>query len=330
MTDTIEVQPKNKIKIALKLNSSSFHSLPAPIKASKNRLVAHPDLFKQLDEKKWELAYKQVMDPKYAKDSRNYSKKIQGLEYTGTDQPPIYVIPRQRGGPSYKKHQLQGVNAEDLHYALISKGFPMQDLSSFTLGPIVGQGICLVNAAFSKSICVEHIEGGGCLDLTSKNFWKRSTQPYRAIKLVNSDQMLVDGHLTNINQWLIINKDNWFDQWDQWRKSVALCGLGDFHWIDNSDCISYYHEGQFLNFVNWKIECYIRPSYNLLQKNEAFLFLKNVIDQRHPLGLVHPKGMTGEIVQPLTKEYVKELFYSTTEMSCQPYVIAGKLLGVEI
>ena len=324
MTDKIQLQPKNKIKIKLK------NSLSTPIQASKNRLVANPDLFNSLDPNQWELAYKQVMDSKYAKGSRNYNKKIQGLEWTGSHQPPIYVIPRQRGGPSYKKHKLEGANPEDLHYALISKGFPMQDLSSFTLGPIVGEGLCLVNSAFSKCICIEHIEGGGCLDLSSKNFWKRSSKPQRSIQLVNCQQMLVNGDLVNIKTWLEINKSLWFDEWEKWRKSVALCGLGDFHWIDYSDCIGYYYRGQFLDFVDWKIECYIRPSYQLLSTNQAFLFLINVLNNKRALGLVHPKGMEDEIIKPLTKEYVKELFTSKSEMCCQPYVVAGKLLGVEI
>ena len=317
-------------KIKLKLKKNVQDNLSPIFLASKNRKIANPNLFDELDENKWELAYQQVMDTKYAKGSRNYSKKIQGNEWIGQGQPPIYVIPRQRGGPSYKKQKLQGIDAEDLHYALISKGFPMQDLSSFTLGPIVGEGLCLVNAAFSKCICVEHIEGGGGLDLGKKNFWKRSNKPERLIQVIDTEHMLVDNDRVNINQWLSTNQSLWFNEWDKWRKTVALCGLGDFHWIDNSECISFYHKGQFLDFVNWKIECYVRPSYQILSSNQAFIFLQNVLDSKRALGLVHPEGMSDEIIKPLTKEYIKELFYSKTEMSCQPYVVAGKLLGVEI
>ena len=323
MADKIQLKLKNKIEIKIRKD------LPKPLIACKNRQVADPSLFHSLDANQWELAYKQVMNGKYAKGSRNYSKKMQGCEWTGSDQPPIYVIPRQRGGPSYKKHQLNGANCEDLHYALISKGFPMQDLSSFSLGPIVGEGLCLVNSAFSKCIAIEHIEGGGVVDLSFKHFWKRSSKPERSIELVNSQEMLVNGGLVNIKIWLAANHNLWFDQWDKWRKSVALCGLGDFHWIDDSDCIGYYYKGEFLDFVNWKIECYIRPSYHILSTNTSFDFLKQVIKNKRALGLVHPKGMEDEIIQPLTKEYLKELFDSKDVMCCQPYVIAGKLLGVE-
>lgn len=81
----------------------------------------------------------------------------------------IYFIPRERGGPSYKSVPLEGVINDDVQYCPISKGYPMQDVSSFTLGPIVGEGLCLVNSAFSKSICIMHIEGGGKVDLKRKN-----------------------------------------------------------------------------------------------------------------------------------------------------------------
>ena len=49
-----------------------------------------------------------------------------------------------------------------------------------------------------------------------------------------------------------------------------------------------------------------------------------------PLGLVHPKAISGQTEFPITKEYIQELFNSKTEMCCQPFVIAGFLLGVTI
>jgi len=83
---------------------------------------------------------------------------------------PIYVVPRIKTRPSYLSIPLIGVDINSVQYCPISKGFPMQDVSSFTLGPIVGEGLCLVNAAFSKSICIAHIEGGGFPDLKSNSF----------------------------------------------------------------------------------------------------------------------------------------------------------------
>lgn len=34
--------------------------------------------------------------------------------------------------------------------------------------------------------------------------------------------------------------------------------------------------------------------------------------------------------EPLTKEFIENLFNSPEIMCCQPYVVAGKLLGVKV
>ncbi|CAH6420770.1 Hypothetical protein HVR_LOCUS1286 [uncultured virus] len=93
----------------------------------------------------WNVAYKTIMDQKYAKETRNFSRTIVGNPQPLERHAPIYLIPRERGGPSYLSVPLQGINPADVQYCPISKGFPMQDVSSFTLGPIVGEGLCLVN-----------------------------------------------------------------------------------------------------------------------------------------------------------------------------------------
>ena len=270
------------------------------------------------------------MNPKYAKNTRNFNKKLQCGEWKGSDDPPIFLIPRQRGGPSYKKYKLIGANASDLHYALISKGFGMQDVSSFTLGPVVAEGLCIVNAAFSKLICVEHIEGGGRVDLSRKNFWRRVSKPDRSIKVINNLQMMVDGSIVDIKSWLKTNENLWLDEWEKWRKSVALCSLGDFHWTDNSDTVSYRHKGEYLNFVEWKKECYIRPAYELLPTVPAYQFLEELRKARRPLGLVHPKAFEEESIAPITQKYIIDLFNSPDVMCCMPFVVAAKLLGVKI
>jgi len=318
-----------KTKIPIKLLKQVNQPLPPPLQASRNRLIADPSLFQSIDPATWELAYQQVMDKKYAKGTRNYSQKLTGKP-CGSTSPPVYVIPRQRGGPSYKSLPLDGAKSEDVHYALISKGFGMQDLSSFTLGPIVGEGLCLVNAAFSKLICIEHIEGGGWVDLNAKNFWRRGAKPHRIIQLINDHLILVDGHQVETNVWLKDNESLWLDEWEKWRQYVALCGLGDFHWSDQSDCVSYRYDGKYIGFVEWKRDCYIKPSYQLLPTIKAFQFLEYARQNQRPLGLVHPKGHDDDIIPALTTQYIDEMFKSTTIMCCQPYVVAGKLLGVII
>jgi hypothetical protein len=70
----------------------------------------------------------------------------------------------------------------------------------------------------------------------------------------------------------------------------------------------------------------------LLPDIEAFQFLVKVWkEKKRPLGLVHPMAIReGEVVQPITKKYLRELFDSETEMCCQPYVVAAALLGMKV
>ena len=112
------------------------------------------------------------------------------------------------------KVELEGVDNEDVQYALISKGYPVKDLSSFTLGTVVGEGLCIVNASFSKSITVAHIEGGGKVDLKRKNYWKRSKEPERKIKLISFTEMKVDGAKYNIFELLKDNEKKWPPEWE--------------------------------------------------------------------------------------------------------------------
>jgi len=224
--------------------------------ASSNRLIGDITVFdyiggidpdRRLQE--WETMYKIIMDLKYAKRTRNFSQNITGIPQEGRIA-PIYLIPRQRGGPGYLSVPLQNVDLNHVQYCPISKGFSMQDVSSFTLGPIVGEGLCLVNAAFSKSICIGHIEGGGYVDLTRKNFWKKAKTPIRKIQLINNTTISIDNNIFDINTWLRNNEHLWFPQWEIWRRSIALCSKGDFHWTDNLGHTIAYRKGtQYLDFI---------------------------------------------------------------------------------
>lgn len=255
-----------------------------------------------MDGQLWEKEYQRIMNRKYAKGSRNFSTEIAGKPWTGEGQPPIFLVPRVRGGASYKSVPLQGVTSDDVIYCPISKGFSMQDVSSFTLGPIIGEGLCLVNAAYSKSICIFHIEGAGRLDLTRKNFWRRSRTPERVIQLIDDTHMNVNGQTFILHEWLKNNEALWLEQWELWRRNIALSSVGDFHWRDNSPTIAYRHQGKYLNFVEWKKECYIKPSYDLLPLTTVIQFLWIIWNtHRRPLGLVHPKAISGQPEVPITK-----------------------------
>jgi hypothetical protein len=312
---------------------------------SGNRQIGNISLFdgeKRHNSELWEQEYTKIMEKKYAKNTRNFSKingfanwlNSSNLTNSSNIQeiiPKIYLIPRVRAGPSYKNIEIIGSNKNDMIYAAISKGYPMQDVSSFTMGPIVGEGLCLVNAAFSKAITIHHIEGGGLFDTKRKNFWKPANHPIRKIQIINDNDMFVDDQIFNIHNWLVINEDLWLNEWLKWSRSIAMSSRGDFHWADDSPTLAYRYGELYLNFLEWKKQCYIKPSFDLLPNIEVFKYLKFIVfELKLPLGLVHPKALNDKPELPITKEYLKELFNSPFEMCCQPYVIAGKLLKVDV
>ncbi|NDF60479.1 MAG: DUF4143 domain-containing protein [Crocinitomicaceae bacterium] len=203
-------------------------------------------IFSSKSDQDWEDEYDAKMDKKYKKNTRNFSTKITGKP---TAQPNIYIIPRERGGPSYKDVKLQKDKAEDIQFCPVSKGYSMQDVSSFTLGPVVGEGLCVVNSAFSKQICIKHIEGGGKVNTNRKNLWQKSRKPIQKIRLVSDRQMYVDGELVNIKTWLVRNRDLWFNEWNKWRKMVALYPIGNFHWGDDSEVVMYWYQGKLIEHL---------------------------------------------------------------------------------
>lgn len=324
ITNNIQVNSNSIVTQSAVKNSGSGRAL-------RDRKIGNFTLFDTVDHQLWEAEYQRIMNIKYAKGTRNFNTTLTGNPWLGEGQPPIFLVPRVRGGAGYKSVKFQGVTSDDVVYAPISKGFSMQDVSSFTLGPIVGEGLCLVNAAFSKSICIMHIEGGGRLDLGRKNFWRRARTPERVIQVIDDIYMSVNGQKVIIHEWLAYNEEIWLPEWELWRKSIALSSMGDFHWTDNSPTIAYRYQGKYLNFVQWKRECYVRPSYNLLPSTTVIQFLWIIWNtHRRPLGLVHPKAITDHAEAPITKEHIQQLYDSPHEMCCQPFVIAGFLLGVAI
>jgi len=311
-------------------------------KACSKRIIGDLKLFKSDDINEWEAEYEKILNPKYKKNIRNFSKKITGtpiseIESFKYKNPQIYLISRERGGDSYKNCNPVGCEAEDLFYAPISKGYSMNDVSSFSLGPVVGEGLCVVNAAFSKSICVMHLEGGN-LDLKRKNFWKPKKE--RTIELIDNSKNIdynqyfkVDGKKFKIKKWLKDNKDLWYPEWKLWCRSIALCSDGDFHWTklpngEYSQTLCYYNHGDYLDFVTWKKECYIKPAYELIKQTSVFEFLSKIRNEHKiNIGLVHPMAKSDED-KPIKKSYLLSLFNDKNEMSCMPFVVAAMLLNI--
>lgn len=303
------------------------------MKVSSNRIVANLEYFNSNDPIIWENLYQAIQCPKYKKNTRNFNKTVTGKP---EDEKLIYMIPRVRGGASFKERKLLGIeDNNNVQYCPISKGYGMQNVSSFTLGPVIGEGLCLVNAAFSKSVCIMHIEGGGVVDYKRKNFWKSSRKPERQISIIDDEHICVDGNIVETFVWLKDNEDLWLKEWMKWRNSIALCSLGDFHWTrlrakEYSPTIAYYNKGKYLNFVEWKIECYVKPSYKLLPGTDVIIYLKELYEKNIPLGLVHPKSVKGEAEIPVTKEFLINLFNDSNIMCCQPYVVAAFIINIKL
>lgn len=276
----------------------------------------------------WDIAYKKNYTPKYQKNTRNFSRQITGKP---VDKPNIYIIPRVRT-ESYKDVELSQDDKTKVQYCPVSKGYSMQNVSSFTLGPVVGKGFSVVNVAFSRIIALKHIEGGGKVDLKRKNLWRRARKPTRVVELIDYDTISVDGNDFNIFEWLNANKSLWYDEWKLWSDSVALSYEGNFHWCDDTPTLAFCDEERLMGFVEWKKKCYIAPAYELFEKdNDVIKFLKTVYhDNKISLGLVHPKGKSQYAEDPITKELVEDLYNSTEMMCCMPYVVAGYLLGAAV
>lgn len=285
----------------------------------------------------WNKLYeKKYENVKYKKNTKNFSTVIHGKS---VEDPNIYVIPRQRGGPSYKDVQLEYDNVEDIQFCPISKGFSMQDVSSFTLGPVVGHGLNIVNSAFSKCIAIKHIDGSGYYDENLKKFWKKTKKgPIRNIINKSENTMSVDGHTVNKKKWLEKNKDIWFEDWKKWSDSIRMNPLGDFNWSNDSETLIYCDcitndDNLYMNFVSWKKECYIKPAYELFNRNDnkVINFLKLLYNTKKiSIGLVHPMAKLGKKEKAITTNYIRNLYDSNEIMTCMPYVVAGYLLNVNI
>jgi len=298
--------------------------------AAGGQKIGDTHLFNVSDDEAWERAYQRTMDGKYKKNTRNFSREIHGRSCSDGDEPKIFVIPRVRGGESYKKTPLNGADPEDIQYCAISKGYGMQDVSSFTLGPVVGEGLCVVNAAFSKSITIEHIEGGGCFDPSRKSYW-RPGKAERKIEYVDENTLSVDGEEYFTHDWLKQNEHLWLAEWEKWRKSIALSSMGNFHWADNSPTVAYKAGDKYMGFVEWKKECYVKPAYDLIKNTKVYEFLYEIFhNKKISLGLVHPKGLKSEPEEPITPQCLTDLFNDPDEMACMPYVVAGVLLNVQV
>lgn len=97
--------------------------LEPTVKISGKRQIGNFTVFDSTNPQLWEAEYQRIMNRKYAKGSRSFSTEIVGNSWSGEGKPHIFLVPRVRGGPSYKSIPLQGVTSDDVVYCPISKGF---------------------------------------------------------------------------------------------------------------------------------------------------------------------------------------------------------------
>ena len=298
---------------------------------------SYPKIKFVLEDDYWENLYQEkYKDNKYKKNTKNFSNKIVGKS---VENPNIYIIPRQRGGPSYKNVKLEFDQAEDIQFCPVSKGYSMQDVSSFTLGPVENHSLNIVNCAFSKCISISHIDGSGRFDVKNKKYWKKiKKNPLRRIVNLTETEMSIDGTRVVKKLWLENNKELWYEDWKKWHDAIRFGSEGSFNWTNNSEillycnCVDDPNKNEYINFVTWKKEFYIKPSYNLFSKNNKVIeFLKLLyITKKISIGLVHPRACSNTVIKGITPEFITEIYNSPYEMSCMPFVIAGYLLNVHV
>lgn len=291
--------------------------------------------------RRWEDAYQNTLDPKYKRGTRNFSTTLLGKDPSvAYENPPIFLVPRERGGPSYKSVPLvyEGQRVDHatqpglVAYLPISKGYSMGDLSSFTLGPVVGGGLCVVNSAFSKIICPFHLIGGEC-SLKSKGYWKKSRKPTRDVRVLDEYKngkgvMIVDGVKHDTLTWLTEHENEWKPEWEKWRRCVAMSSIGSFAWDRDEVPIIFSDSKNYYDFVQWKKCFYIAPAYELLERERAYQYIVQLRAKGYIVALAHPKSQEGE-EKPITREYIRSLFDGDS-MCCLPYCLAGKLLNVPV
>ena len=289
--------------------------------------IADPVLFKSTDADVWNNAYRTVQNPKYKIGKRKYSKKIVGR--TVTD-PKIYCVPRRRG-QSYKTKAFKEVrDNSDLYYCEASKGYRFGDLSSFAAGPIVGHGINVLSAVWSKRIFTSHIEGGH-FDITKPNFWaKPDRASCRRVEWICKNIIKVDGDKYTVNKWLKENMKEWYGEWKNWSEAIALCGEPTFKWMCNYDCIAWVINNKVRTDSKqcW-FDTYVTWLYGIWDNLDTYSFVEDVMKvDKKSIVLVHPM-LSIDSDEPITRQVIHDHIDSGATM-CAPYCLMAKLLGMKL
>ena len=294
-------------------------------KTIKHCKIADVNLFDISNKNIWMEAYRLVQNNRLKPGYYNYSRKLIG---TPNQQfPTVHVVKRVRGGESYKNIKLKDIdgnpiNANDIFWVPVSKGYSFSDLSPYVIGPIPSHGINILNATCSKVILSCHLNGK--FDLSRNNFWKKNNHAH-------------DEGAYNIES--LLENDVWYNEWKKWSDHVALCGESSSHWTDDMGKIIAYVkvkpdnvEDLGLDSFFYNKEDYHRNTYeNWLIESweniEAFKYLykRFNIDKIH-IALVHPVVSDAHDMSiPITISYMNQ-WISNNNLMNDPMLLAMKLI----
>jgi len=202
----------------------------------------------------------------------------------------------------------------------ICSGHPMKELSPMLMGPVMIDG-----EMFSKNI-----EDG----------WQ-GTKVWSA--------HMTNGHFDSKKDafWVTGNKkldpavDEWIPEWKKWSEYIRNSGLGkrrhfkiDKTQTNTNIPLFQFFQGERLSYVEGRKKMYVRWYYELVQKTNAFQYLKERYDAGTSLNLMEFDGMhrnsAEHLPEPLTPEKLQESINNPNIIFGHGMVLAAVLLGCRL
>jgi len=198
----------------------------------------------------------------------------------------------------------------------ICSGHPMKELSPMLLGPVIIDG----------KIFAKNIEDGwqgskvwsahmtnGHFDPSKDTFWVSGN------KKINPDS------------------DDWIPEWEKWSQYIRMSGFGKRrHFkIDKSQTnpnvpLFQYFRGERLSYVEGRKKMYVRWYYELVQKTEAFLYLKERFEAGTSLNFLEfdgtPRDSAEILPEELSEKKLREMINDANVVFGHGFVLAAALL----
>jgi len=157
---------------------------------------------------------------------------------------------------------------------------------------------------------------------------------------------LTEGHFDSTKEgfWvsgkrsLSLTDTDWIPEWTKWSEFIRMSGLGKRrHFKIDKDSINpniplcTYFKGRRLSYVESRKEMYIPWYHELVQKTEAFQYLKKRFDAGISLNLLEFDGMkrksASELPEPLNEMNLTEMINNPSIIFGHGMVLAATLLG---